>query len=270
VILTEPGAGVGAVADPGPPTARGAVAPDRGWDALTAACWAALGTVRDPELDEPVTDLGFVAELATVVDGEGAVVRARLRLPTYFCAPNFAWLMVADASDALRCVDGVARVDVQLLDHFASAEINEGVAAAAGYASRFGAAGEPEEDPGLAELRRVFEVKAHRAAQDRLARALAADGVVGEALVRLTLAESGRRAPEATASLLRRRRAVGLKTGPDAPAIADDEGRPVPVDRLPQWLRLARTTRVSIDGNGALCRGLLGTRYGDTRSMVGP
>ena len=31
----------------------------------------------------------------------------RLRLPTYFCAPNFAFLMVADAYDAVSAVDGV-------------------------------------------------------------------------------------------------------------------------------------------------------------------
>jgi len=253
VILTERSAGV---------------VPDPAWHPATAACWRALGTVRDPELDEPITGLGFVAELSTSAVDAGYAVRVRLRLPTFFCAPNFAWLMVADASDALRRVEGVAAVDLALVDHFAAAQINEGVAASAGYASRFGVAGEPNDDPELAELRRMFEVKAHRAAQDRLARALAADGVAGEELVRLTLRESARRAPEPTAALVRRRAAVGLDTGPDAPAIADDDGRPVPVDRLPTWLRLARATRVSIDGNGALCRGLLDTRYGQTRSMV--
>ncbi|MET0713194.1 MAG: iron-sulfur cluster assembly protein, partial [Jiangellaceae bacterium] len=54
----------------------------------------ALGTVRDPELDEPVTSLGFVTSCTVSADG---VADVRLRLPTYFCAPNFAWLMVADA-----------------------------------------------------------------------------------------------------------------------------------------------------------------------------
>ena len=55
--------------------------------------------MRDPELDEPVTELGFVAS-CTVSKAGVAVVR--LRLPTYFCAPNFAYLMVADAYDAVR------------------------------------------------------------------------------------------------------------------------------------------------------------------------
>ena len=55
--------------------------------------------VRDPELDEPIT----VARLRRV--GRGVRRRRRrqvhLRLPTYFCAPNFAYLMVADAYDAV-------------------------------------------------------------------------------------------------------------------------------------------------------------------------
>ncbi|HVV19303.1 MAG TPA: iron-sulfur cluster assembly protein, partial [Pseudonocardiaceae bacterium] len=68
-----------------------------------AAVWAALATVRDPELDEPLTDLGFVASCEVSAAGAVAV---RLRLPTYFCAPNFAFLMVADAYDAVSAVPG--------------------------------------------------------------------------------------------------------------------------------------------------------------------
>ena len=90
----------------------------------------ALGTVRDPELDEPVTSLGFVTSCAVSADG---VADVRLRLPTYFCAPNFAWLMVADAYDAVSAVPGVRQTQIELEDHFASAEINRGVAARAGF-----------------------------------------------------------------------------------------------------------------------------------------
>ena len=44
-----------------------------------SALWDALGTVVDPELDQPVTELGFVSE-AAVVAGHA---RVRLRLPTW-------------------------------------------------------------------------------------------------------------------------------------------------------------------------------------------
>ncbi|MGH3395980.1 MAG: iron-sulfur cluster assembly protein, partial [Streptosporangiaceae bacterium] len=50
------------------------------------ALLAALQTVRDPELDEPITALGFVAGCDITAGGDALV---RLRLPTYFCAPNF-------------------------------------------------------------------------------------------------------------------------------------------------------------------------------------
>ena len=73
----------------------------------------ALGTVYDPELDEPITDLGFVASVVVV----GGAVAVRLRLPTPQCAPNFAFLMAADASRAIWRVDGVESVDVTLEDH---------------------------------------------------------------------------------------------------------------------------------------------------------
>ena len=46
-----------------------------------ASVLAALGTVRDPELDEPVTSLGFVASCTVSADG---VADVHLRLPTYF------------------------------------------------------------------------------------------------------------------------------------------------------------------------------------------
>ena len=101
---------------------------------LRDAVWAALGTVLDPELDEPITSLDFV-ESCTVSDGRCG--HRRLRLPTFFCAPNFSFLMVADAYDAVSAVPGVTRADVALDDHHASEEINSGVAAQAGFVAAF-------------------------------------------------------------------------------------------------------------------------------------
>jgi metal-sulfur cluster biosynthetic enzyme len=113
----------------------------------------ALDAVRDPELDEPVTSLGFVTSCTMSADG---VADVRLRLPTYFCAPNFAWLMVADAYDAVSGVAGVQRAQVVLEDHFASVEINRGVAARAGFVQSFDGLAETELD----ELRTDFVRKA--------------------------------------------------------------------------------------------------------------
>src|ERR671934_280221 len=81
---------------------------------LRDAVWRALETVLDPELDEPITDLDFVESCTVSADGVAAV---RLRLPTFFCAPNFSFLMVADAFDAVSAVPGVTRAEVVPADH---------------------------------------------------------------------------------------------------------------------------------------------------------
>src|SRR5947207_521015 len=88
------------------------------------AALAALGTVRDPELDEPITALGFVTSCTVSADGDA---RVRLRLPTYFCAPNFAFLIVADAYAAESALPGVRTTAALLDDNYLSDAINRGM-----------------------------------------------------------------------------------------------------------------------------------------------
>ena len=88
-------------------------------DEVRTTVWQALGTVLDPEIDEPITDLDFVASCTVSNDGVASV---HLRLPTFFCAPNFSFLMVADAHDAVSAVEGVTRAEIVLDDHHASPE----------------------------------------------------------------------------------------------------------------------------------------------------
>src|SRR6476469_1001834 len=81
----------------------------------------ALDVVIDPELDEPITDLGFVRSVAVTASR----VEVHLRLPTSFCAPNFAYLMASDAKDALAAlVPTGTDVVVELDDHHDSGIIN--------------------------------------------------------------------------------------------------------------------------------------------------
>jgi metal-sulfur cluster biosynthetic enzyme len=220
------------------------------------AAWAAVAQVRDPELDQPITGLGFVAAIRV----DGPVVHAELRLPTYFCAPNFAWLMVADTRDALAALPGVTRAEVVLLEHFVAAEINEGVAAVTDFAGTFD---DGTEDAALTELRTTFERKAHLAAQERLARALVGAGLNPAELNKISPGRAHELAPEAAAAVARRRERLGLLSGT---ALCADDGSPLTEERLPGWLRFARTVRVSIEGNAGFCRGLLETRYHLARS----
>jgi metal-sulfur cluster biosynthetic enzyme len=214
---------------------------------------SALGRVRDPELDEPITSLGFVASCAVSAAGHAQV---RLRLPTYFCAPNFAFLMVADAYDAVSALEGVHSTEVVLEDHFAADAINGGVAAHAGFARSFDGEAVGE----LHELRTDFLRKAVMAGTDKVCRPLVAAGADPAALARLTLGEVP---PSREVDRLRQRRAeLGLPVGDDAPLLIDPAtGTPVSEDALPVHLRRARTTRISADANASICRGMLRQRY---------
>jgi metal-sulfur cluster biosynthetic enzyme len=219
---------------------------------LAEAVRAALGTVRDPELDEPITDLGFIASYAVDDDGVAAI---RLRLPTFFCAPNFAWLMVADAYDAVSALPGVTRAEIALVDHFTAEVINSGVAARAGFAASF--AGEAQAD--LDELRAAFVRKAALAGQDRVARPLVDAGRTPEELVATRL---GDLPPSPDLDRMRERRAqIGLPHGDEAPLLVHPDGMPVTVDQVPLHLRRARLTRVGIEVNTRTCRDLLAKRY---------
>ena len=216
---------------------------------------AALGTVRDPELDEPVTSLGFVASCTVSADG---VADVHLRLPTYFCAPNFAFLMVADAYEAVSAVAGVSHAQIILEDHFASVEINGGVAARSGFQNTFGALA----DDGLDSLRIDFIRKAVLAGTDRVCRPLMAAGASGEELVALTLGEAPASADRER--LRARRSELGLPSGDDSPLLIDPAtGAAVPVEALPLHLRKARLTRVGHEANSGICRGMLRDRYPD-------
>ena len=225
-----------------------------------AAVRQALTAVRDPELDEPITDLGFV----TAVTVSGGRAEVRLRLPTYFCAPNFAYLMVADARDAVLAVPGIDHAQILLEEHFAAAEINAGVAAGS-FTSAFGReAGAGE----LEELRRNFQRKAHTACLERACRQLLGQGWTVESLPEAQLDDLA--AGERRDSLVRRRADLGLSTDAAAPIFVDDDGGPIPAQQASMRLRFARTVRVSIEGNGHFCRGLLTTRYPESAAAQRP
>jgi metal-sulfur cluster biosynthetic enzyme len=224
-------------------------------DDLHTRVWDALGTVLDPEIDEPITDLKFVESCTVSDDG---VVRVRLRLPTFYCAPNFSFLMVADAYDAVTAVDGVTKAEVALLDHHASDEINAGVAAEVGFVQTF----EGEAFAELDGLRAAFLRKASLAGQDRVARPLVDGGAGPEELARLTLGEVP---PSADLDRLRQRRsAIGLPAGDDAPLLLHPDGSRVTTEQVPLHLRRARLTRVNIEANGEYCKQLLEKRYAAT------
>jgi metal-sulfur cluster biosynthetic enzyme len=228
---------------------------------VASAAWLALATVRDPELNEPITSLGFVASYSVSPAGAAQV---RLRLPTYFCAPNFAFLMVADAYDAVSAVPGVLTVQVELEDHFASDAINEGVAARAGFVRSFPGEARSELD----SLRVSFLRKAVMAGTDQVCRSLGSSGGSPSAMP-LASMRLGDAPPSPQRERLRQRRAeLGLPAGDDDPLVIDPvTGAAVAPDALPLHLRKARITRVGVDANTSICSGMLRHRYPSAQSM---
>jgi len=215
---------------------------------------AALETVHDPELDEPITELGFVGSCVVTDRGD---VDVHLRLPTPQCAPNFAFLMASDAREAVRRVSGVGAVGVVLDDHYTAAEINAAVGARAGFGAAFPGEGEGD----LEALRELFQRKALLARQGRVCTILLADDDTDHArVVALRVADLPRH-PE-VARCLALRRALGLPCGPRSPALVAGDGSPIPTSELAVWLRRARLVSLSLESNGGLCRSLLRVRHG--------
>ncbi|MBV8989262.1 MAG: iron-sulfur cluster assembly protein [Solirubrobacterales bacterium] len=214
----------------------------------------ALDAVIDPELDEPITTLRFVSSCEVTSDGD---VDVRLRLPTPQCAPNFAFLMAADARDAVRRLPGVRRVSIKLEDHYTGDEINGAIARGQGFTGAF--PGETEDD-GLSALRGLFQRKALIARQSRICEELLADGASAEELVGRRVADL----PDDSKSrrCLELREQLGISSEPDAPAFVSPGGEPLLADQLQRWLRMARLVRMNLEANGNICRDLLQFRHG--------
>ena len=215
---------------------------------------ACLSTVVDPELDESVTELGFITEVELLGPGE---VRIGFRLPTYWCAANFAFLMADDMRRAVQVLPWVTRVQVQLYDHMYAEAINQGVSDGAGFQAAFGAAAEG----GLDALRRTFELKAFQRRQEALLQHLIDAGHLPATLVALELPALQQLLLDAEGERLLvryiERRALA---GGGSLAFVDTHGRPIAAEALAGHLRDLRPVGINAEFNGALCRGLLAVR----------
>jgi metal-sulfur cluster biosynthetic enzyme len=214
----------------------------------------ALAEVYDPELDEPITRLGFVSSCEVSPGGDVEVV---LRLPTPQCAPNFAFLMAADARAVVRRLPQVREVTIKLEDHYTGNEINAAIARGDGFAGAF--PGETADDE-LASLRELFLRKALVGRESRLCELLLAAGATPKEVAARRL-EDMPDVPDAR-RCVELRRLLGLSHDPQSPAFVLPSGEPVPAAELGRWLRTARLVRMSLEVNGGICRSLLRVRHG--------
>jgi metal-sulfur cluster biosynthetic enzyme len=221
---------------------------------LRARILGALSAVYDPELDEPITQLRFISSIEVSAGGAADVL---LRLPTPQCAPNFAFLMGADARRAVESVDGVSSTTIRFEDHYTGEEINLALRGGAGFTAAF--PGETDDDD-LESLRAIFTRKALIGRQATVCERMLAEGCSEESVLTATVSELPEM-PEARRALELRAQ-LGLEVGPQAPAFVEPGGEPVGVNGLRRWLRGAQLVRLSLEANGGICRDLLRARHG--------
>ncbi len=230
-------------------------------DLKTSEVWDRLALVTDPELDESVTELGFI-ELVTVDDTGG--VDIVFRLPTYWCSANFAFLMADDMRRAVASLPWVREARPQLRDHMVAAEINRGVSEGRSFGDAlkdFASGGS------LDEVREKFRRKAFERRQETMMLALREAGHDDQAICRMNLetydeiefgsGEAARQKSRYREVLVERR----LAELPGDAAFVTYDGHPIERYELAQYLRRLRGVRINMEFNSSLCRGLLAARY---------
>lgn len=239
-----------------------------------AQVYAAIADVLDPELDEPLVKLGFIDR----VQVEGPDVTVFFKLPTYWCSPNFVYLMAGDLRARLLTLPGIRAARVELLEHCADEEINTGINRGQSFAETF--AGEVSEDEDLEELRRTFLRKGFLMRQDKLLRQmlkagldeatilslqvedLVVDELADQAFVAtprgaVCLGGAGR----TTGAYLRKGAVIGLFQAKHDLLITDDTGQPIAPGGLQDYMRRSRSVRLNIMFNTSMCKSLFRARY---------
>jgi metal-sulfur cluster biosynthetic enzyme len=223
-----------------------------------AEVWMRLATVADPELDQSVTDMKFISTLD--VDA-GNHVSIAFRLPTYWCAANFAFMMADDMRTAVAELLWVSSVSVVLDEHMYADKINAGLAEGRSFADTFG----DEADGDIEDVRKIFLRKAFQRRQEAMLLHLRELGYGPGQLIGMTLAELEDMTLDGVGMRARtrylERRSVAGTVSPISLAFVASDGTALQLHEFAAYLRALRSVRVNAEFNGALCSGLLSARY---------
>lgn len=223
--------------------------------------WQRLEKVCDPELDEPITDMGFVESVDIDDDRQVAV---RFRLPTYWCSANFAYLMASDIRLEVEKLSWVSNVRVRLEDHMFEEQVNTGVNEGLSFRQIFA---DLAPDEGLDEIREKFRKKAFQRRQEVMLLGLQGLGLGNQQIVAMTLLEFDAIQFSSDEDIRQKTRyrdiigELGLARSPGDLAFRDYDGGPFKASDLAEYLSKLRAVRINMEFSGALCRGLLSTRY---------
>src|SRR5213593_4879185 len=213
----------------------------------------ALSTVTDPELDEPITDLGFVKELSVSNDGR---VSLDLVTSTFWCSPNFVYMMLEEARDVVAKLDGITEVRVHLEGHHDSERINGGINARKSFSECY-----PTEASGnLEEITRMIRTRVLRSRLSSMVSAMSRAGVAPAEL----LGASRRDVVADPVEARRIARYLSFLDGlgrADGPLIIWDlEGKTPEPHEMDSVLALSRSAKSNFSLNAELCRALLESR----------
>ncbi len=232
------------------------------YEAKLKAVEEKLAQVLDPELDESLIELRFIEAIKIEPDGR---VRVEMRLPTYWCAANFAFMMADDIRARVGELEWVKSVAVELKDHFYSDRINQGVSEGKSFVETF-----PDEaTEELEALRALFRAKGFQRRQHKLLRYLLERGYAERELSLMTVGQL--RALTLVDDEGERLRArylearCGLKDGApdDSFAFVELDCRPIGPQRFGEYLKRVRRVWLNTEMNGIFCRSLLEARYGE-------
>lgn len=230
-----------------------------------------LEPVTDPELDRSIVELEYVQEIE--LDGRDVVVS--FVLPTAWCSPAFAWMMMADARDALLAHPGIESVAVRLREHMHATEINAGVNGGLAFGEAF-----EDADGEVESVRRELDVKARTARQYRAVSSLLDGGLKPEQIATLaredlaTDAETGRATIRLNPDLsvcveaepleryLEKATATGVANAPDDRLFVTPDGEGISPEEFETVHRRGRLAATNMSGQGHVCESLGSSRLG--------
>lgn len=232
--------------------------------------WRRLEGVDDPELDEPITSMGFVERAEINADGS---VEVDFRLPTYWCSPNFAFLMLDGIREAMEALSWRPSFRILLHDHLLADEVNEGIASGKPFNE---IVGDLAADCNLTEVRATFAAKAYKRRQEAVLLGLRKHGLSDAQILTVGLSDFDalQWGGEEEAVQKRRYRQALVNRWPELGAqdpvfVRWNDGSRIEPEALKDYLRELRSIRINMEFSGALCRGLKDVRYKEAAFIDG-
>jgi metal-sulfur cluster biosynthetic enzyme len=228
-----------------------------------------LEPVTDPELDRSIVTLGYIDDIH-IEDSENTThVHVAVTLPTAWCSPAFAWMMTADARDAVEALTSVDNCTIELREHMHKTEVNHGVNNRLSFAEAF-----PDAEDGITALRSTLDEKAVISRQYGAVESLLDAGLTLEQIARLERSDLNQDAAEDRIAVdvpgaaftvvasaaeidryLAKARSLGYFADSDR-LFRTPDGDPIAPDNAELIHRRARLAQVNMDGQGGVCDAL--------------